>query len=133
MKIDVEWLSKERGILHILYHKGWNWKDFEEHRRRAKELTRELSYPVSVIIEYDRDATLLPENPLRHLTHAIETADSQVDTVVMVAPSQFWRIVLALAKRLLPGSVLKNTYLVQTRDHALEILNNNGEKVNNSD
>ena len=62
MRIEVKWLSEEKRVLHIIYHAGWDWEDFAEHRRQARALAQEVQYMVPVLIEYDRDASLLPPN-----------------------------------------------------------------------
>jgi hypothetical protein len=124
MRIDVKWLSEEKRVIHIIYHAKWDWADFQEHRRQAKALTHDISYPVSVLMEYDRDASLLPPNALRNLSLAAETADPKVGLIVMVAPSQLWRVVLTLLKRLLPNSPTSKSHIVRTREEALELLEN---------
>jgi hypothetical protein len=127
MRIDVQWLSEEKRVMHIVYHANWDWDDFQEHRMRAKELSRAISYNISLLIEYDNDAALLPNNALRNLSVAAENAQSNVGLVVMVAPSQFWRVVLVL----LTNSPLKDSYIVKTREEGLALLRDYlGESTN---
>jgi hypothetical protein len=121
MRIEVKWLSEEKRVLHIVYHANWDWDDFAEHRRQAKALVQEVPYSVPVLMEYDRDANLLPPNALRNLSIAAETSDPKA-FVVMVMPSQFWRVVIVLLKRLLPNSSMKNSHIVNSRQAALELL-----------
>jgi hypothetical protein len=131
MRIDVQWLSEEKRVIHIVYHANWDWDDFQEHRMRAKELSRAISYNISLLIEYDNDAVLLPNNALRNLSVAAENAQSNVGLVIMVAPSQFWRVVLVLLKRLLPNSPLKDSHIVKTREEGLALLRDYlGESTN---
>src|SRR5688572_1884424 len=103
MRIEVKWLSEEKSVLHILYHANWDWDDFTEHRHQAKALVHDVPYQVPVLMEFDRDASLLPPNALRNLSIAAESSDPNA-FVVMVLPSQFWRVVIVLLKRLLPNS-----------------------------
>src|SRR5690349_20131494 len=104
MRIDVNWLSDEKRVMHSVYHAKWDWADFHEHRRQAKLLAQDITYPVSILMEFDRDASLLPSNALRNLSQAAETADPRAGLIVLVAPSQLWRVVFTLLKRLLPNS-----------------------------
>jgi hypothetical protein len=127
MRIDVNWLSAEKQVVHIVYHAKWDWADFQEHRRQAKLLTQDIHQPVPVLIEYDRDASLLPPNALRNLSLAAETADPKVGLIVLVAPSQLWRVVFTLLKRLLPNSPTNKTHIVRTREEALALLQNYAE------
>jgi hypothetical protein len=127
MRIDVQWLSEEKRILHIIFHRNWDWNDFQEHRKRAKELVRNVPYAVSVLMEFDKDAQLLPTNALRNLSIAAETAHPNAGLVVLVMPSQLWRIVIVLLKRLLPNSAMQNSHIVNSREEALALLDNYAE------
>jgi hypothetical protein len=122
MRIDVNWLSDEKRVIHIVYHAKWDWVDFQEHRRQAKLLAQGISYPISILMEYDRDASLLPSNALRNMSHAAETADPRAGIIVLVAPSQLWRVVFTLLRRLLPNSPAGKTYIVRTREEGLTLL-----------
>jgi hypothetical protein len=122
MRITVQWLNEEKRVLHIIYHANWDWEDFAEHRRQAKALTKDIPYKIAVLMEYDRDASLLPPNAMRNLSIAAETANPDTGLVVMVMPSQFWRVVIVLLKRLLPNTAMKNNRIVTSREDAMKLL-----------
>lgn len=122
MRIDVQWLSEEKRVIHIVFHAKWDWEDFQEHRKQAKELIRNIPYKVSVLMEFDKDAQLLPTNALRNLSLAAETAHPNTGMVVMVMPSQLWRVVITLLKRLLPNSAMQFSHFVTTREEGLALL-----------
>lgn len=122
MRITVAWLSEEEQVLHIIFHANWTWDDFQEMRQKAQALTQNTANEVHVIMEFDPDAGLLPSNALYNLSRAAESAMPNMGLVIMVMPSQFWRVVITLLKRLIPHSAMQKNHIVASRQAALELI-----------
>lgn len=122
MKIDVSWFSEDKRILYILYHPNWTWDDFHAMRRAAKSFLREVVHPVAILQEYDEGAGMLPTNAFTNLSVTFENAEKNSAMAVLVTRSEFWRVVLGTLKRIMPKTILQNTYFVHSRAEALQII-----------
>jgi hypothetical protein len=124
MRINVEWLDKDKHILHIVFHANWNWNDYREHCKQVAALVHPMSYNIAALMEYDKDAQFLPAHALRHLSIAVQEVENNIVMLILVAPSRWWRVTALLLQRALPNSILRNMSFVSTREQGLALITN---------
>src|SRR6185295_20082753 len=88
MPVTVEWYTPEQTILHFQFIAPWNWTDYTQVDRQAREMMSAVQHKVDLILNFQKMGQL-PGSSFSHLRRAATDPHPNQGIIVIVGMNVF--------------------------------------------
>lgn len=95
MAYELEWLDNSQRALHLTFIGNWGWKDVENCRPKIRIMVADISYEVSLVVDFNTDFWV-PGGIDLNLPRFNQYRNPKIKELVIVVANPFLRNIMII-------------------------------------